>query len=162
MVRVVLGLLEQCGDMVVIEAVLDLVALTPYGLDEASVSKQAEVMRNRRLARTDGERKVTDAERLAYQCVEDLRPRGVAEGTKSLDHQLEDLLVRKALTGVRHGVQVDGEASGCRCHLSDYIFIPVQILSNPRPTDRSSDHWSGRHILARAPFVSPGGAIDIP
>lgn len=92
-IGVVLSLAEQSRDVVVVQPVLDLVALAPDRPDQAAIPQQAEVVRHRRLARIDREGEVAHTEGSPDQRVEDLCPRPVPERSECLDYQLEDVRI---------------------------------------------------------------------
>lgn len=46
-VGMVFGVAEHCGDVVVVQLILDLVALAPYGPDDAAIPNQSKMVRHR-------------------------------------------------------------------------------------------------------------------
>jgi hypothetical protein len=124
-VRVVLGLLEQCGDMVVVQVVLDLVARPPHRPDQAAVPEEAQLMGHGGFACAHRQGEVPHAEGSPHEGVEDLRPGGIAEGAEGFNDKLKDLLLGEAEARVRNSLGVDRSVSRICCHrpiLSVYLF----------------------------------------
>lgn len=116
MVCVVLGLSEECGDVVVIEVVLDLVAAAPDWPYQSAIPQETELMGYGGLASTDGQCEVAHAERPPHQRVQNLRSGGIAEGIEGLHHQPEDFLLGQPETCLGDGLRVEWQVSELRDH----------------------------------------------
>ena len=104
----ILRLFEECRDVMVVESVLDEMAL-PQRFDQAAIAKDTELVRYGRLGRPGRDREVAHAQRSAVQCIENLRAGPIRQGVESLDHELDDLLIweRGLAVGNRLGVDRD-------------------------------------------------------
>lgn len=151
MVRVVLGLLEQGGHVVVVQVVLDLVAAAPDCPDQPAVTEQAELVRYGGLAGSDGERDVAHADRTPHKGIQDLCPGGVAEGIERFDHQPQDLWFGKSQARVGNSFKVDGQVSRVRCHSES---IPVYLFRYSSATDNPTGHWGKLHHVRLCVLLS--------
>ena len=90
MIGVELRLFEEGGDVVIVDSVLDAVAVPPHGFHQAPISKETQLVRNGGLGHANGEGEIADAERTSCQRIQDLCPRRIAQGVESTDDKFED------------------------------------------------------------------------
>lgn len=97
-VSVVFSFSKQSGNVVIIDAILNLVSLAPDRLHKSPVTQNPEVVGSRGFTRADRCGNVADTEWATHQRVQDPGPIPVSESLKGLDYNVHNALVRYRLT----------------------------------------------------------------
>jgi hypothetical protein len=106
-VGVVLGLAEQRSEVVIVDRVIDEVAVTPW-LDEPTVAQEAELVRHRGLRDARQEGQVAHAQRSFDQRIHDPGAGWVGKSAEGLDHHVEQVIGRNGASRAGQGLGVDG------------------------------------------------------
>ena len=77
-IGVELGLLEESGNVMIVEPVLDLVVFPADRFYKPTITQQPELMGYRRLRNANRDGEITNAQRSPSKCVQDLGSGGIA------------------------------------------------------------------------------------
>ena len=122
-VRMELGFLEECRNVVIVEPVLDLVVFPTNRFHKTAIPEQSELVRYRRLRNADRDGEITNTQRSPDQRVEDLGPGGIAKRGECLHHELEDLFFGQTCLSIGNRFGVDRRR--CNRHA---VNIPEQLF----------------------------------